>query len=143
MYYLFSLIAGALLAFMVSSNGIVGEAAGNYASSVIIHFIGLIAVILVLLFTKSKFKSLRSFPFWMYSAGFIGIITVLFNNLTYTKLGVSLTVALGLLGQSITSILIDHFGLFGLPVIRFDLFNPFAFYWSAFCWYAFRLSSCW
>lgn len=120
MYYLLSLIAGSLLAFMVSSNGIVGEAAGNYASSVIIHFIGLVGVIGVLLVTKAKFKNLRKLPLWMYSAGLIGIITVLFNNLTYTSLGVSLTVALGLLGQSLTSILIDHFGLFGLPVSRFD-----------------------
>ena len=57
MNYLLSLIAGLLLAFMVSSNGIVGEAAGNYASSVIIHFIGLVAVIAVLLIRKAKFKN--------------------------------------------------------------------------------------
>ena len=120
MYYFLSLIAGSLLAFMVSANGIVGEAAGNYASSVIIHFIGLVAVVIVLFVTKSKLKNLRSIPLWMYSAGLIGIITVLFNNATFTTLGVSLTVALGLLGQSVTSIIIDHFGLFGLPVSRFD-----------------------
>lgn len=120
MYYLLSLMAGAFLAFMVSSNGIVAEAAGNYASSVIIHIIGLIVVTLILVFNKSKFKNLRQWPLWMYSAGLIGIITVLFNNLTYTTLGVSLTVALGLLGQSLTAIIIDHFGLFGLPVVRFD-----------------------
>lgn len=120
MYYLLSLVVGSLLAFMVSSNGIVGEAAGTYASSVIIHLIGLIGVIGVLLVTKAKFKNLRRLPLWMYSAGLIGIFTVLFNNLTYTALGVSLTVALSLLGQSITSIAIDHFGLFGLPVSRFD-----------------------
>lgn len=120
MYYLLSLIAGSLLAFMVSSNGIVGEASGTYVSSVIIHLIGLIGVIGILFFSKAKFKNFRRLPLWMYSAGLIGIFTVLFNNLTYTALGVSLTVALSLLGQSITSIAIDHFGLFGLPVSRFD-----------------------
>lgn len=127
MYYLLSLLVGGLLSFMISSNGIVGEAAGTYASSVIIHFIGLIGVTCVLLFSKSKFKGLRQVPLWMYSAGLIGIITVLFNNLTYTTLGVSLTVALGLLGQSLTSIVIDHFGLFGLPVSRFDQKKVFGF----------------
>lgn len=120
MYYIFSLIAGALLAFMVSSNGIVGEAAGIYASSVIIHFIGLIGVILVIFITKSKFKNLRQIPLWMYSAGLIGILTVIFNNMTYTKLGVSLTVALSLLGQTAASLIIDQYGLFGLPVIPFN-----------------------
>lgn len=127
MYYLLSLLVGGLLAFMVSANGIVGEVAGTYASSVIIHFIGLMGVIGVLLFSKAKFKGLRQIPLWMYSAGLIGIITVLFNNLTYTTLGVSLTVALGLLGQSLTSIVIDHFGLFGLPVSRFDKKKIFGF----------------
>ena len=127
MYYLLSLLVGGLLAFMISANGIVGEVAGTYTSSVIIHFIGLIGVIGVLLFSKKKFKGLRQIPLWMYSAGLIGIITVVFNNLTYTALGVSLTVALGLLGQSLTSIVIDHFGLFGLPVYRFDKKKIFGF----------------
>ena len=127
MYYLLSLLVGGLLAFMISANGIVGEVAGTYTSSVIIHFIGLIGVIGVVLFSKKKFKGLRQIPLWMYSAGLIGIITVVFNNLTYTALGVSLTVALGLLGQSLTSIVIDHFGLFGLPVYRFDKKKIFGF----------------
>lgn len=120
MNYIFSLIAGALLAFMVSSNGLVGVAAGIYTSSVIIHLLGLIGVILVLIFTKAKFKNLRALPIWMYTAGLIGILTVLFNNITFTKLGVSLTVALSLVGQSITSLIIDQYGLLGLPVNRFN-----------------------
>lgn len=120
MYYFLSLITGSLFAFMISANGTVGESAGSYASSVIIHFTGLIGILLILTIKQSKFKNLRSFPLWMYGAGFIGIITVLFSNTSYTALGVSLTTALGLLGQLITSILIDHFGWFGLPVVRFN-----------------------
>lgn len=120
MAYIYSLITGSLLAFMVSANGIIGEAAGNYASSVIIHFIGLLGIIGVLIFTKSKFKNFRGIPLWTYTAGLIGILTVLFSNISYTHLGVSLTVALGLLGQSITALLIDHNGWFNLPVNRFN-----------------------
>ena len=120
MYYLLSIIAGILTSSMITVNGNLTNFYGSYTASVIIHFIGLVAVIAVLLIRKAKFKNLRQLPLWMYSAGLIGIITVLFNNLTFTALGVSLTVALGLLGQSITSIIIDHFGLFGLPVSRFN-----------------------
>ena len=35
-------------------------------------------------------------------------------------LGVSLTVSLSLLGQLITSLVIDHFGCFNMPVAEFD-----------------------
>ncbi|WP_202906312.1 DMT family transporter, partial [Clostridium botulinum] len=41
-------------------------------------------------------------------------------NLSFSKLGVSLTLALGLLGQSLSSIFIDHFGLLGMKVIKFE-----------------------
>ena len=56
----------------------------------------------------------------MYSAGAIGVFTVLFNNITFSTLGVSLTIALGLFGQSMASIVIDHYGLLGMKVIKFN-----------------------
>ena len=46
--------------------------------------------------------------------------TVLINNITYSSIGVSLPVALGLLGQSLTSIVFDHYGLLGMPKIEFN-----------------------
>lgn len=54
MNYFISIFTGIILAIMISLNGQVSNIAGNYASSVIIHFIGLIGIILVLIFTKSK-----------------------------------------------------------------------------------------
>ena len=47
----------------------------------------------------------------MYTGGLIGVLTVIFSSLGFSKLGVSLTVSLGLFGQLVTSIIIDHFGL--------------------------------
>lgn len=120
MNYIISIFTGALLALMISLNGTVGEASGNYASSVIIHVIGLIGIIVVLIATKSKFKNLKSVHFYMYSGGLVGVLTVIFSNISFSTLGVSLTVSLGLLGQLITSIVIDHFGLFNIPVNKFN-----------------------
>lgn len=114
-----SAFLGALIAVMIMFNGTLSYTMGNYTSSVIIHIIGLFAIILVLIISKSKIKIVKEIPLYLYSAGAIGVFTVLFNNLTFLKLGVSVTLALGLLGQSLSSILIDHFGLFGMNVIRF------------------------
>ena len=120
MNYFISVFTGIILAIMISLNGQVGNIAGNYASSAIIHFIGLIGIILVLIFTKSKIQNLKGIPFYMFTGGLIGILTVLFTNASFMGLGVSLTVSLSLLGQLITSLVIDHFGYFNMPVVEFN-----------------------
>lgn len=120
MSYFISIFTGVILAIMISLNGEVGNVAGNYASSVIIHFVGLIGILIVLIATKSKFKNLKGIPFYMFTGGLIGILTVLFTNIGFMGLGVSLTVSLSLLGQLVTSLVIDHFGYFDMPVVKFD-----------------------
>ena len=118
--YFISIFTGIILAIMISLNGGVSNIAGNYASSVIIHFVGLIGIIFVLIFTKSKIKNLKGIPFYMFTGGLIGILTVLFTNIGFMGLGVSLTVSLSLLGQLVTSLVIDHFGYFNMTVVEFD-----------------------
>ena len=120
MNYFISIFTGIVLAIMISLNGGLGNISGNYASSVIIHFDGLIGIIFVLIFTKSKIKNLKGIPFYMFTGGLIGILTVLFTNIGFMGLGVSLTVSLSLLGQLVTSLVIDHFGYFNMTVVEFD-----------------------
>lgn len=120
MNHLVSAFIGALISIMIMLNGTLSNAFGNYTSTLMIHIIGLVAIILVLLISKQKFIIHKKIPLYLYSAGAIGVFTVLFNNLTFSALGVSLTLALGLLGQSIASIVIDHFGLLGMKVIKYQ-----------------------
>lgn len=117
---LISAFIGALIAIMVMFNGTLSNAFGNYTSITIIHIVGLFSIILVLIITGSKIKYHNQVPLYWYSAGAIGVFTVLFNNLSFPVLGVSLTLALGLLGQSLASILVDHFGLMGMKVVKFE-----------------------
>ncbi len=117
---LISIGIGALITLMITLNGTLSASVGNYTASVIIHFLGLVATIFIVIITKSKFKVRNNLVWYLYSAGAIGIFTVLFNNLGFSALGVSLTVSLGLLGQTISSIIIDHFGLMGMQKIRFE-----------------------
>lgn len=114
-----SVFIGALISIMIMINGTLANILGNYTSTIIIHIIGLITVMIILFISKARFKVDKTIPIYLYSAGAIGVFTVLFNNLSFSVLGVSLTLALGLLGQSITSILIDHFGLLGMKAVKF------------------------
>ncbi|MDZ5608155.1 DMT family transporter [Bacillus pseudomycoides] len=120
MYNLLSIIIGAFIAIMIPLNGILSEITGNYTSSVMIHIVGLVAIIIVLLVSKSKLKIQQGVPIYLYSAGAIGVFTVLFSNISFSALGVSITIALSLLGQSVSSIIIDHFGLLGMKVVKFE-----------------------
>lgn len=104
---------------MIMLNGTLSKSLGNYTSSVIIHIIGLFSMIIVLLISKSKIKIQKNIPLYLYSAGAIGVFTVLFNNISFSAVGASVTIALGLLGQSLASILIDHFGLLGMNYVKF------------------------
>ena len=120
MYNLLSLLIGVLIAIMVSFNGILSGTFGIYASLVIIHLVGLIAMIIILVYKNKKIQFKTTIPWYLYTAGIISIFTVMFNNLSYPVLGVSLPLALGLLGQTITSIIIDHYGFLGMTKIRFN-----------------------
>lgn len=117
---LISALIGIIIAVMIMINGTLSSSTGNYTSSVIIHIVGLLCVIIILLVNKFKIKLEKGIPLYLYSAGAIGVFTVLFNNIGFSTLGVSLTLALGLLGQSLTSILFDHFGLLEMKVIKFE-----------------------
>jgi transporter family-2 protein len=53
--------------------------------------------------------------------GGIGIFVVLFNNLSIKNIGVSLTLSLGIAGQIITSIFLEHIGFLGTEKKRFRI----------------------
>lgn len=115
-----SAFVGGLIAVMILFNGTLANAIGNYQSSVIIHTVGLIGIIMILVVRKAKIKFYKSVPLYAYSAGVIGVIPIICNNIGFNVLGVSITLALGLLGQSVSSIIVDHYGLFNMTVSKFN-----------------------
>lgn len=121
MYKLISIFTGCLITLMITFNSTLASSTGQYSSSVIIHLTGLIAIGLLLFFTKSKLTFSRKVPLSLYCAGFIGVFTVLFNNLSFGAIGASLTLSLGLLGQSLISVIIDHYGFWGMPKSTFEV----------------------
>jgi transporter family-2 protein len=109
-----------LIAIMIGLNGTLSNYLGNYSSSLVVHVIGLVTISLLLIIKKNKIIFKKEVPLYIYSGGAIGLIIVLFNNITFNSLGISLTVALGLLGQSIASIVVDSYGLFNMKIVKFN-----------------------
>jgi bacterial/archaeal transporter family-2 protein len=119
MYSLLSAFIGVLITIMILLNGVLSQKLGNYSSTFTIHLVGLILISIILIVRKSEISFNKDIPIYLYSGGFLGVFTILFNNISFNHLGASLTLALGLLGQSICSLILDHYGVLGMKVVKF------------------------
>jgi bacterial/archaeal transporter family-2 protein len=119
MYYIGSVIAGVLISVMIFANGEVSTHYGLYAGTAIIHFIGLVAATAILFVKKESLKVKEKVPMIAYTGGIFGFITIICNNFAFGKISISAILALGLLGQSLTSLIFDEIGVLGMPVKKF------------------------
>jgi transporter family-2 protein len=119
-YYALSVVTGMIVSVMIMINGMFANHSGVYTSTVVIHITGLIAITLYMIF-KKEFRKLfkKKVPFYLYLGGVIGVLTILFNNLAFSKIDISALLALTLLGQSVASLIVDHYGFLGMKKVKF------------------------
>lgn len=115
-----SILSGILVSVMLLFNGQLSGAYGNAFATVLIHVTGLAGIGLWLIIKRESLHQTLKEPKHLYLGGIIGVATVLFSNLTFLHLGVSLTLVLSLLGQIVISLVIDGTGLLGANKIRFE-----------------------
>ena len=120
MYNILALLIGALISIMVSFNSGLEGYVGSTYSVVIIHAIGLIAILIVAAIKKEKVVIKEAIPFYLFLGGIFGVMLTLVNVITIGSIGVALTTALAVFGQLVFSFLVDHFGLFGLTKYEFN-----------------------
>jgi bacterial/archaeal transporter family-2 protein len=120
MYKIWAVFIGLLITVMVTFNGILDSYLSSYISLLVIHVVGFITLIIILILKKETLSFKNKIPFYLFSGGAIGVIMVFLNNLCFGKLGVSLTLALGVLGQLVIAAVIDHFGLLHMSVYKFE-----------------------
>lgn len=128
MYKASAVFIGILVAIMVTFNGVLANYTGQYVSILIIHTVGLIALIIILILKKEKFKLQKNLPVYLFSGGLIGVFVVFLNNLCFNYLGASLTLSLGIFGQLLLACFIDHYGLFGLNIYKFKKKKTIGFF---------------
>lgn len=116
MYKFMATLDGVLIGLMVVLNGLLASKTGNTQSLVIIHGVGFLGSIVLLIGSRTCLKSIKGLSYYLFTAGALGIFTVLFNNISFLKLGATLTLCLNLLGQLFASMIIDHFGLLGQQI---------------------------
>ena len=120
MYKASTLLIGALIAVMISFNGLLAGYTSSMFSVLVVHMVGITTISLIVLFKKEKKAAGSRLPVIFFCSGILGVLLTYLNNTCIVVLGVSLTLALGLVGQSVMSCIIDHFGLFGVDISRFN-----------------------
>ncbi len=123
MYSLLTFLNGAIIAIMILMNGRLNAQIGIWLEVAVVHTVGLIFAALFLLVTKKKIHLDKSQPWWIYIGGVIGVTTTVFQTFAYGKISMTSISALGLLGETLTSIIIDSFGLFGMEKHKLPLNN--------------------
>lgn len=108
---------GGLLSLMVWFNGTLAVTGTLLFASWVPHVTGSILAILVLLIMRpAKVQPSVTPPWWAYLGGISGALTVMLTSATMkTALAISGTIALGLAGQMIFSLVADKWGMLGLP----------------------------
>ena len=115
-HYFGAFAAGGLISLMLLTNGTLAQYGTLLFSSWVPHLAGtLLAILIILIIRPVRLVSKRP-PLWAYLGGVSGGLTVIATSAAMNSaLALSGTIALGLGGQIVFSLVADAKGLFGLP----------------------------
>ncbi|MBA2876072.1 DMT family transporter [Thermaerobacillus caldiproteolyticus] len=118
LYILLALLGGMMAGIQAPINGSLGKRIGSVEGAFTSFFVGtLFLTLLVLFFGKGQITHLFQVPKWNLLGGLLGALFVTFVVISVPNVGVALTIFAAIIGQIVISIIIDHFGLFGVQKI--------------------------
>ncbi len=119
-FLLIAIIAGAILPVQAGLNAKMGKAVGDPVYAALISFlVGSLALLVYGLFAKMNFSQIGqagSAHWSIWTPGLLGAFYVTSVIILVPKIGVALTFGLIVAGQLGLSLILDHYGLLGLPV---------------------------
>ncbi len=110
-----------MIAVMILVNGWLSTVLGSWSAAVIIHLVGWGWCSCWLALRHENPFERRGMRWGLYLGGAVGAAATVFTNMAAPEIGVSATLALGLLGQTAASALIDGFGILGARKARLRL----------------------
>lgn len=113
-----AVIAGAVVPFQSAINANLGRGLGHplwaTLASLLVSIVVLMPVMLALRVPLPSLAFISKAPLWMWAGGAFGVCFISLALMLLPKLGASGFIALAIAGQMFASLLLDHFGLFGL-----------------------------
>lgn len=118
-YSLLALFAGVAVTFQGPINTNLAQSLkSNNMATFMAFFVGTIILAIYILIIREPIPTLTMFrqaPWWSYLGAVTGIIYVFSVIIVFDKLGASSSMVLLILAQIVTALLLDHFGILGVP----------------------------
>lgn len=115
---LLAAIAGAVVPFQSAINANLGRGLGHplwaTMASLLVSILVLLPVMLAMRLPLPSLAFISKAPLWMWAGGAFGVCFISLALVLLPKLGASGFMALALAGQVVASLVLDHFGMFGL-----------------------------
>jgi bacterial/archaeal transporter family-2 protein len=119
---LLAALAGALMAIQGTFNSISGKIIGLLEGTFCVLLLGTItAGILLLFWGNGSFIKMGSVPWYVWLGGPLGVAIIFGVAVSIPKLGVGVATTAIIGAQLLTAYCIDHFGLFGMTQVPFNL----------------------
>jgi bacterial/archaeal transporter family-2 protein len=111
--------AGIVLIVQVGINSTLRHSLGTPVAAALVSFlVGSLALLVFLLASRAPWPAraqLAAAPWWAWTGGLLGACYVLSTIIVGPRLGAAAMLALVVLGQLVTSLLVDHYGWLGFP----------------------------
>ncbi len=118
LFLLLALCAGGLLPVQGSINAHLGRSLNHPLQATFISFFGAVIFLFLLLAALNpplpSVSQLQSTPAFYYTGGIYGVIFVTTILVLAPRIGIANTLVASIIGQLIVSVILDHFGAFGL-----------------------------
>jgi len=115
---LLAVIAGAVVPFQSAINANLGRGLGHplwaTLASLLVSILVLLPIMLAMRVPLPSVAFINKAPLWMWAGGAFGVCFISLALVLLPKLGASGFMALALAGQVVASLVLDHFGWFGL-----------------------------
>jgi len=119
-YYMLPVMAGVAIAIQSGINSQLRMAIQHPLVAAFISFLsGTIALAIILAFARGEMPALNLYStitWYKYAGGLLGVFVVFVTLFSVTQIGAANMFMLLIFGQLLTAMLMDHFGLLGLPV---------------------------
>lgn len=116
---LLSLLAGFAVPLQAGTNARLGALLGHplWATgvSLLVSLLALMVVLLVIKVPKPNLSALSGAPWWIWIGGIAGVLYITIALLMAPRLGALNFIMAVIIGQLVISLIIDYFGLVGLP----------------------------
>ncbi|WP_372001187.1 DMT family transporter [Tistrella mobilis] len=114
-----AVVSGAVVPFQAGANAALGRTLGHplwgTAISLCVSFACILPVMLLARVEMPALSNLAQAPRWIWIGGIVGVVYITGALVLAPKLGAAGFITAAIAGQMLASVVIDHWGLVGLP----------------------------